>query len=488
MEREQNVRYYKDLLEQIRRIDRRKLWTYYPDEGPLRRELYVPHIKFFEAGSRANLRAILAANRVGKSDGIGAYEVALHATGLYPRWWKGKVFETAPVIWVAGKTGTKTRDVNQRKLLGELTDIGTGMIPGDSIITDSRRMKQGTPNAVESIRVQHESGTQSLVVFKSYAEERRSFEGEEIDVVWLDEEPPIEIYSECLIRTMSTSPDRSSGHILCTFTPLEGMSDVVMTFMPDGKVPGRDGLFHGQKFVISATWDDAPHLSKDQREQLWAEIPPYQRDARSRGIPQLGSGAIYPMSEEDVSVPDFEIPDYWPRFYALDYGWNWTACLWFAHDFDSDILYVYSNYKRGKAEPPIHANAILSRGDWIPGVADPAGGTSQRDGRRLLSEYQSLLGNLYPADNSVEAGLFATWKRLSSGRLKVFQSCRQFFDEFRLYRRDEHGRVVKTNDHLVDCLRYGVLSGLPHATTFPDPDYDDMPVMSVGGRNALTGY
>src|SRR4030095_5407433 len=71
----------------IRRAKRRKLFTLYPDEGPLRRELYAKHLQFFAAGIAHQERAAIAANRVGKSLGIGGYEVRLHLTGLYPEWW-----------------------------------------------------------------------------------------------------------------------------------------------------------------------------------------------------------------------------------------------------------------------------------------------------------------------------------------------------------------------------------------------------------------
>jgi len=46
--------------------------------------------------------------------------------------------------------------------------------------------------------------------------------------------------------------------------------------------------------------DEAPHLSPEAREELWKSIPSYQRDARTKGIPQLGSGAIYKIADEDI--------------------------------------------------------------------------------------------------------------------------------------------------------------------------------------------
>jgi hypothetical protein len=221
-----------------------------------------------------------------------------------------------------------------------------------------------------------------------------------------------------------------------------------------------------------ATWDDAPHLSEDEKKRLWDNIPPYQRDARSKGVPQLGSGAIYPIQEHEIKVKDFELPVWWPKIYGFDVGWNWTSAAWLAYDKQSDILYIYSVYKRGKAEPVVHTEAIKSRGWWIPGAIDPASqGSSQIDGKKLVIEYQDLGLNLFFAENGVESGIFEVWKRLSVGRLKVFESCLPWFEEFRLYRRDEKGKVVKKNDHLMDCTRYGVTSAEIACEMPPDPDF-----------------
>src|SRR5215475_7254499 len=101
------------------------------------------------------------------------------------------------------------------------------------------------------------------------------------------------------------------------------------------------------KIAIQASWDDVPHLTKQAKEELLASIPAYQRDSRTKGIPQLGSGAIYPVAESDVLVSDFELPAYFPRAYALDVGWNRTACLWGARDNETGIIYLYSEYYKG---------------------------------------------------------------------------------------------------------------------------------------------
>lgn len=223
------------------------------------------------------------------------------------------------------------------------------------------------------------------------------------------------------------------------------------------------------KFVITATWDDVPHLTGEQKWELWQSIPPYQRDARSKGIPQLGSGAIYPVPESEIVCEPFDIPPWWPRSYGMDVGWNMTVAVWGARDPETDVLYIYSEYARGQAEPPSHAAAIRSRGDWMLGVIDPGSrGRSQADGLQLMVTYGGLGLTLTLGKNAVEAGLFECLQRMSTGRLRVFTTCRAWFSEFRLYRRDEKGNVVKKNDHLMDATRYLVMSGINVGTTAPD--------------------
>ena len=222
------------------------------------------------------------------------------------------------------------------------------------------------------------------------------------------------------------------------------------------------------KYLVNAGWDDVPHLSARVKRELEAATPPYLRKARMQGIPSLGSGAIFPVEEEVFVVEPFQIPLYWPRSFARDVGWNRTAALWGAYDRDEDVGYLYAEHYRGQAEPSIHAAAIKARGDWIPGVIDPAArGRSQSDGKSLMVQYESLGLNLAMADNSVEAGIYDVWERLSTGRLKVFSTMSNWLAEQRLYRRDEKGKIVKKFDHLMDCTRYWVKSGIKRAMVKP---------------------
>ncbi|MGE0525885.1 MAG: terminase family protein [Bdellovibrionales bacterium] len=440
--------------------------TYFPDDGPLRRELYKKHLSFFEAGLSFEERLALAANRVGKTETMGGFEMVCHLTGRYPPWWNGRCFDKPIEAWAAGKTGQTVRDILQKKLLGPKNDMGSGLIPKELIIKTTPR--SGIPDAIDTVWVKHISGGISELGFKSYDQKRQSFEGTKKQVIWLDEEPSLDIYTECLLRTTDTSGrNEGNGIIMLTFTPLQGMSEVVLQFLPGGEIAEKSA---GTKTVIMATWDDVPHLSEEAKAKMLASIPLFQRDARSKGIPQLGAGAIYPVPESDFVVDDFAIPEHWPRVYGMDVGWNRTAAPWGAWDRESDVLYLYSEHYRGQAEPSIHAQAIKARGDWIPGVIDPASrGRTQKDGQQLVQDYVDLGLHLSFAFNGVESGIYEVWQRLSTGRLKVFRSMNNWLAEFRLYRRDEKGKIVKANDHLMDATRYLVMSGLEKAITKPQP-------------------
>ena len=48
---------------------------------------------------------------------------------------------------------------------------------------------------------------------------------------------------------------------------------------------------------------------------------------------------------------------------------------------------------------------------------------------------------------------------MTSGKLKVFRSLGNWLSEFRLYQRDQDGKIVKQNDHLMDATRYLIMSG-----------------------------
>jgi len=402
---------------------------------------------------------VIAANRVGKTEGCGGYEMTCHLTGIYPDWWEGRRFDHAITGWAAGDTSKSVRDILQVKLLGKFGEVGTGLIPGD-LIVGRPTAKAGVPDAIESAHVKHVTGHLSTLIFKSYEQGREAFQGTEIEVVWHDEEPPLAIYTESLMRTMPAGAF-TGGLMMITFTPLQGWTEVVGQFLDPTTAAAAN------RYCETLTWDDAPHLTEADKAAFLASVPVYQRDARSKGKPQLGSGAIYPISEDDVAEDDFEIPKHWPRVWALDHGWDNFAALWGALDRESQTTHIYSGIKMSKQQPAIHADAIRARGEWIPGVGDAAA-VNNADGEQVINTYRRFGLQIQLPDKAVEAGIWDVYQDLSAGRMRVFKSVRGFFDEYRLYRRDEKGNVVKRNDHYMDCLRYLRRSGLSIAICKPE--------------------
>lgn len=201
------------------------------------REHYKQHLEFFRLGAEVRARCFMAANRVGKTFSAGGYEMSCHLTGRYPHWWPGKRFRHPIRAWACGKTNETTRDIVQTTLLGDIeyqgvrkVVDGSGVIPAECIGTQAGSItwKQGVQDLLDTIKIKHISGQWSKLGFKSYQQGRGSFEGTAQHVIWDDEEPPIDIYNEQVIRTATTR-----GIIMVTFTPLEGMSDVVRQFLPD---------------------------------------------------------------------------------------------------------------------------------------------------------------------------------------------------------------------------------------------------------------
>ena len=178
--------------EATRRRDTNKLKHYKP---------YGKQIEFHNKGAVDSERLFMAGNQLGKTTSGGA-EVAYHLTGRYPDWWEGLTFDKPPILWASGVTSESTRDNPQRILVGDppRDDAwGTGMIPKDALLEWDRAM--GVANLLDNVQVAWGGGGdvnsgESLCYFKSYEKGREKWQGPTIDLVWFDEEPPIDIYTE----------------------------------------------------------------------------------------------------------------------------------------------------------------------------------------------------------------------------------------------------------------------------------------------------
>jgi phage terminase large subunit-like protein len=428
-------------------------------------EPYVWQKNLCNATKAARQCLAMTANQIGKST-IGAYITSIHLTGLYPEWWDGRRYSKPIYAWAAGVSNDTTRDIMQTELFGLAEDDavwGTGMVPLECIGNKTRR-RGATGNSYDSVMVQWHDKMgkpkgQSRIGFKSYEMGEEKFFGRPVDFIWLDEQPPSNIYTQCITRTVATG-----GDVLMTFTPEQGITPVVHQFMHE-RQPGQ--------YLLQATWDDAPHLTEEVKTQLLSQYPPHERELRSKGIPVFGSGLVFPISEGDITSDYFDIPNNWPRVAGLDFGWDHpTALVWVAYDKEADTIYVYDEYSERQKTPLEHAAAIRSRPRYIP-IVWPRDGlqTDKGSGISLAQHYRDQGCNLVPVpftnpqttgdsakgNQSIEPGIMVMLHRMETGRLKVFPHLMNWFKEFRQYHRKD-GKIAPMNDDVMSATRYAVMS------------------------------
>ncbi len=426
-------------------------------------EPYPKQLDFHTAGLNFPERLLLAGNQLGKTY-CGAGEVSYHLTGLYPDWWSGRRFDKPVKAWAGGVTNITTRDTVQMHLLGDLRNrdlLGTGAIPRSHLDVSKISWARGIPDAVDTAFVRHVSGGESVIQFKSYEQGREKWQAATLDFVWFDEEPPTEIYAEGKTRTNATG-----GMVFLTFTPLEGITEVVRQFLYD---------INPYRNTTVMTIDDALHYSASEKQRILASYQPWELEARAFGRPILGSGKIFPIARDVIACEPFTFPNHFAQINGIDIGWDHpTAAVNLGYDRDSDIVYVAKTFRRKESTPMQIAPSLLEWGAWIPWAwphdalqHDKNAGyqTSQLysdHGLKMLPERAT-----WPdGSNSVEAGVIDMLERMQSGRLKVFNTCDDWFQEMDLFHR-KNGQIVKINDDLLSATRYAIMM-LRYALTEPE--------------------
>lgn len=448
---------------------------------------YNWQVEFHNKGSEFPERAIIAANQTGKTQSAAA-EVNYHLTGRYPPWWRGKRWDHPTSGIVSGQTNEDIRDIQQLALFGNINEEkepeGNGWVPRDAIVDFSYR-HCGINNVLDTVSVKHVSGGNSTCSLKSYEQKAAKFQGRTIDWGWLDEEPDdYGIFTEMETRTLVRE-----GILMFTITPLKGMSEIVSHFL-DG-IPGT--------WYVTATWADAPHISPSQAEQMASRYPVHERDTRSKGIPMMGTGLVYNIPDEMICCEPFHhgIPTGFKRICGVDFGIDHPgAAAWLAYDADVDIIYLYDCYKEAGQTPAYHAQAIMSRGKWIP-VSWPHDGMARDKGSGvpLMAQYRArgvnMLGEPASWDSefqrrtgmrgqSREAGSIDLLERMHTGRFKVIRTpaTELFLAEKRMLHRKD-AQIVPIKDDIESAVRYALmmlrcaLSDAEHDMVLPTRQPDD---------------
>jgi hypothetical protein len=275
----------------------------------------------------------------------------------------------------------------------------------------------------------------------------------------LDEECPIDIYYEVMTRT-----NIANGPVWSVFTPLLGVSELVRRFLYE-RSPSRS--------LVTMTIDDTSFYSEEQKEAIIASYPEHEREARTKGVPTMGSGRIFPIAQERIAVDHREIPAHWARIGGVDFGWtHHFAAAELAWDRDHDTVYLIRAFRQRESTPIVHAAALRSWGKHLR-WAWPRDGrrqTLEGAGISLAQQYTDQGLNMLHEHSqfedgsvSVEAGLMMMLDRMKTGRFRVFRELNDFWEEFNLYHRRD-GKVFAENDDLLCACRYALMM-LRHATT-----------------------
>lgn len=433
---------------------------------------------------------LMAANQVGKSR-TGCTIDAFHLLGDYPENWRGHRFKKAPLCWLMGYSGEKTRDLLQKKLFGPLVNnqFQGGLIPKEKIL--DKVPMSGTARAMREVKVQHSSGGIAICQFWSYSQGQHAIMGDVVDWVHIDEEPEDpEIYPQVITRLINGGdflPDGTTtgGKCMLTFTPENGKTLLVSKFMDEDN-PGMA--------MITATWDDAPHITPDKKVAILANYPKYQHAMRSRGVPLMGQGLIFEHDEDDISCDPFEIPDHWLVINGMDFGWDhpW-AMVQIAIDEENDVIYVTHSYKKSKLFPHDAYRVTKKWSKDIP-VAWPSDGLQTREkGNQKREEYIEEGFDLLDQHAtweaggvSVQLGIVLMNRMFTLGQLRIFNTNKDLLEEIRNYHTRQVGNkedgkveIVKIKDDLIDALRYAIMmrrEAIPLMEVLysvDDDDYDD---------------
>ncbi|EKC8064580.1 terminase family protein [Salmonella enterica] len=436
---------------------------------------------FMDAGKDFNIRYLRAGNRTGKTYSAAA-EFSYHITGRYPDWWTGAKIEGAGhTFWAVGITLESAANVIQKELFGtadiRTEDIGTGTIPKVCI----ERNQGWTPDGgkIKSCMIRHQSGGLNTLRFFG-SENVAVMMGAKCALIWMDEEAlnGTEVYTQCVTRLINALGPGKNGHLMLTATPERGNTDLNRTF----DNPENSHVL----YIKSASWDDCPHFTPEMIKNELAKYPSWQHEMRRRGLPVLGSGAVFEFSDEQISLPEVLPGNDWQIVGGIDWGVNVDATVvaFVLHNTSTDFYYLYDLFYFDKDEyerSPAHVAEVILNSPYsnVPIIRPhdhPALSNQLRNyGCNVpykpfqnppQSELKIRSGNsgAYTAQ-SVDTGLDEMRYLLSEGRLKILQRCFKWFEEKRLYQyviNKNTGKmsIGKTPDHAIDASRYAVLSAM----------------------------
>ena len=429
---------------------------------------YVPHPKqlLFHQCEKRN-RWALGGNRTGKTE-VGAVEAVWFARGTHPY----KRIEHATDGWVVSLTNEVQRDVAQKKVLSYI----------DPEWIKGVKMREGRADdfehgVIDYILIESVHGGNSVIGFKSCDQGRERFQGTSKDWIWFDEEPPKEIYDECVMRTLDCE-----GHIWGTMTPLKGLTWVYDSiYLNENDDP--------EVWYIAMSWEDNPYLSQKEIERLTLTLTDEELEARRHGRFVALSGLVYKEFHEEIHVIEpFEVPREWQDTISIDPGMDAPlSAHFYAVDHDGNVFVVAEHYRSGWNILQ-HMRAIedlANKLDWkrdvrghLSCIMDAAADQHSLQNERSVAEIFRECGmNVNTNVNKSKwAGIQTVKKYLElqphydeqrwprgKPKLFIFSTCTMMIKEIKAYRWKEtpnggKEEPIKKNDHAMDDLRYYIMS------------------------------
>ncbi len=402
-----------------------------------------------------SVASIVASNRSGKSYSV-TWMLACHMTGLYPSDWEGIRYDQPIKVWLMSPTSDNFKQEGglHEYLYGCKTKsdelLGTGWFPLDCI----GDIAGNGVDFIKAAKIKHVSGGWSSVEYKSYEQGATMLQGANIDLLVIDEEPKNEkIFPEAVTRILQ-APSGKGRALLC-FTPTNGRTKLVADCL--------DGVYKGGCERITV-WD-CPWITTEKIEEMKRTIPEREWDLRLKGIPQLGTGAVYDFDEESIKFypEQIQIQDHWKVAAAIDFGYNPDPCaiLYGAIDTDTGVFYLFKEFYETQKTMVEIGGYIRRTAPSIP-VIYPADGNTSRVGTDSAKTYVEMLEDegvnmatrVDYGNNSREAGHMAIREAMRSGSFLVSHDCINWFKEFRLYQYDEKSSTNKCDDHAMDATRY----------------------------------
>jgi phage terminase large subunit-like protein len=417
-------------------------------------EPYEPQLQFFLAGLDKRERLFMAGNQTGKSTS-GAFEAACHLTGIYPPWWQGKRFLKPVTGWACGQSGQQMRETIQLKLVGMRIADGVtgGLIPARLVA--GHTLSHGAGDLFDTIRIKHVSGGYSTLSLKSYEQDATKWQGQTVDFIWIDEEPPIKHYNEALARLAG------QGIVFITFTPLLGFSEVVSRFLREDdpkKMADRAVIRMGLKHVT--------HFTDQEKERRVAGYSDWEREARENGDPMLGEGAVFRTPWDQIAIDSaLRVPLHWAKLWGTDFGLTHPfAAVLIAWDRDSDVVYVIDTVRVAEKTPADHARRLKQIAPDVR-IAWPFDGNKRESSLSpLVTNYRKEGLHMLPTfaawpDGSIstEKGIIDLDERMKEGRFRVLSHLADWQEEFRSYHRKD-GKIVKLRDDLMSATRVAIMA------------------------------